>query len=282
MRVCCAVAVAVGLLPAAAEEGGGAAACCTAPALAAFVASRRPGSRRLCPRADMASDMGTLTVSAAQTLAVVGAAGSAQPRFFGRFVLDDRSGAALLLQRVSVRGRNATRLPGCATNQDVHCLGAAAWVGEPSSLTARDSAFSDLSASDGGAIYVRGGRLTLQRVVFDHASADYSGGAIFAALMPEPIVVEDSVFISNEAGRLGGKCSSSLCLSSKKPQRSCGAQAPSLPGTPRASPSATAASSITAPPAFPAARAIRAARRSYDERPAASTSTFSQRGTATS
>ena len=206
MWVRCAVAVAVGLLlpRAAAEEGGRAAACCTAPALAAFVASRRPGSRRLCPRADMASDMGTLTVWAAQTLEVVGAAGSAQPRFFGRFVLDDRSGAALLLQGVSVRGRNATRLPGCANNQDVHCLGAAAWVGEPSSLTARDSAFSDLSASDGGAIYVRGGRLTLQRVVFDHASADYSGGAIFAALMPEPIVVEDSVFVSNEAGRLGG------------------------------------------------------------------------------
>ena len=52
---------------------------------------------------------------------------------------------------------------------------------------------------------LRGGRLTLQRVVFDHASADYSGGAIFAALMPEPIVVEDSVFVSNEAGRLGGR-----------------------------------------------------------------------------
>ena len=46
----------------------------------------------------------------------------------------------------------------------------------------------------------------------DHASADYSGGAIFAALMPEPIVIEDSVFVSNEAGRLGGKCSSSLCV----------------------------------------------------------------------
>ena len=72
MWVRCAVAVAVGLLlpRAAAEEGGRAAACCTAPALAAFVASRVPGSRRLCPRADMASDMGTLTVRAAQTLAV--------------------------------------------------------------------------------------------------------------------------------------------------------------------------------------------------------------------
>ena len=45
---------------------------------------------------------------------------------------------------------------------------------------------------------------------------------------PEPIVVEDSVFVSNEAGRLGGKCSSSLCVL-KEASKKLRAQAPSLP-----------------------------------------------------
>ena len=44
----------------------------------------------------------------------------------------------------------------------------------------------------------------LQRVVFSNAHADYSGGAIFAALLPAPITILDALFASNTAGVLGG------------------------------------------------------------------------------
>ena len=181
--------------------------CCTPAELAAFVAKQAAGSRRLCPTTDMQSDLGTLKVEAAQRISVVGSGSpsAAQPRFFGRFVLDDGSGADVRLQRVTVRDRNASLLPGClGSSAGVHCLGAAAWVGEPATLAATDSTFSGLSSSDGGAIYVRGGTVLLERVVFVNAHADFSGGAIFAALMPAPVTVRDSFFESNSAGRLGG------------------------------------------------------------------------------
>ena len=189
-----------------AEESVPAAPCGTAAQLSLFVSAHKAGSARLCPAADMAADLGTLKIEAAQQVSVVGVTGSTQPRFFGRFVLADNSGSSLLLQGVTVRGRNMTRAPGCAVDSaaGVYCLGAAAWVGERATLTATDATFKDLSASDGGALYVRGGTVMLTRTLFINANADFSGGAIFAALLPEPITIVDSFFESNTAGVLGG------------------------------------------------------------------------------
>ena len=158
---------------------------------ASFVRTQRPGSRQLCITKDMVSDLGTLTAKGRQNLSIVGVGTQLQqrPRFFGRAVLDDGSKSQMLLQSITITSRNALQLPGCAgQSADVHCLGGAVWVGEPSELTAIDSSFLNLSSSDGGAIYIRGGTVLLRRTVFKDAHSVNSGGAIFAALASQPVM----------------------------------------------------------------------------------------------
>ena len=150
--------------------------CATPAELSAFVATGTAGSISLCPKDDMREDLGTLTVHGQQRISVVGRAAARAthpPRFFGRFVLDDMSRSELLLKRVTIRDRNSTAtLPGCdGPNRGVFCAGAAVWVGAPATLTATHSTFSGLSATDGGAIYSRGGTVLLRRVVFFNAHA---------------------------------------------------------------------------------------------------------------
>ena len=172
--------------------------------LAVFIGKQTTGSLTLCLSDDMSADVGSLEVKVAQSIGVVGSS-SGHPRFVGRFVLDDHSGAELLLQRVTMRDRNASTVRGClGSSAAVQCLGAAVWVGDPATLTATDSIFSSLSSADGGAIYARGGTVLLQRVVFVDNHADFSGGAIFTAFTPALVTIVDSFFGSNSAGRLGG------------------------------------------------------------------------------
>ena len=180
--------------------------CSSAQALVAFVASAAAGQRRLCLNAtDMSTDLGSIKVQGHQNISVVSGGGSQlsadpghqhrlppiamPPRFFGRFILDDNSGAELLLHSTSIRDRNATQdFPGCGgPSADVYCLGAAVWVGSPTKLTATHTTFQSLSARDGGAIYIRGGTVLLKRVAFTDVHSVYSGGAIFAAMLPQPL-----------------------------------------------------------------------------------------------